>query len=79
VLLDAFDDKMYGGTGKCFDWGLLSKVKNKKVFLSGGLNPSNVGEAAKLGAYAIDTSSGIEKKKGKKDSKKMKELFERAK
>ena len=75
VLLDSFDSKRYGGTGKTFDWNFISHT-NKRIFLAGGINPENAAAAAMLNVYAIDVCSGIESEPGKKDHKKMKSLFE---
>ncbi len=75
VLLDAFDPNKYGGTGLKFDWNIIGHI-DKRIFLAGGINPENVVEAVKLGVYGIDICSGIESAPGKKDLKKMKQLFE---
>ena len=43
-LFDTFDKKKFGGTGKSFNWSLLTKeVKDIKIplFLSGGLDKEN--------------------------------------
>src|SRR5690606_22113395 len=54
----------YGGTGKKFDWGLLSSYAlEKPYFLSGGINPDNIGGALVLEdarLYALDLNSGFE-------------------
>ncbi|MBN1796451.1 MAG: phosphoribosylanthranilate isomerase [Sedimentisphaerales bacterium] len=75
ILLDAYDQEKYGGTGLSFDWNIVGHI-NKRIFLAGGINPDNVEEAIKLGVYGIDICSGIEERPGKKDHKKMKQLFE---
>lgn len=75
ILLDAFDPDKYGGTGLRFDWNIIGHI-NKRIFLAGGINPENVVEAVKLGVYGIDICSGVESEPGKKDHKKMKQLFE---
>lgn len=75
ILLDAFDKSLYGGTGKSFDWSLLTDI-NKRIFLAGGINPENAVEAVETGVYGIDICSGIEESPGKKDHGKMKKLFE---
>jgi phosphoribosylanthranilate isomerase len=75
ILLDAFDPEKYGGTGLRFDWNIVGHI-NKRIFLAGGINPDNVVEAVKLGVYGIDICSGVESSPGKKDHKKMKQLFE---
>jgi len=74
ILLDAFNPEKYGGTGVTFDWNVIGHM-NKRVFLAGGINPCNAAAAIKLGVYGIDVCSGIESAPGKKDHKKMKELF----
>ena len=75
ILLDAFDPERYGGTGLTFDWNVIGHI-TKRVFLAGGINQDNAAEAIKLGVYGIDVCSGIEAEPGKKDHKKMEELFE---
>jgi phosphoribosylanthranilate isomerase len=75
VLLDAFDPEKYGGTGLTFDWNIIGHI-GKRIFLAGGINPDNAADAMKLGVYGIDVCSGIEAEPGKKDHKKMRELFE---
>ena len=74
-LFDTFDPKLYGGTGKTFDWSLIGDL-NSRVFLAGGIDPDNVAQAAKLGVYAVDICSGIEEHPGKKDHKKLEKVFE---
>lgn len=74
VLLDAFTPKEYGGTGKTFDWKLIGHLA-KRVFIAGGINPDNAAAAIEIGVYGIDICSGIEASPGKKDHKKMKQLF----
>ena len=75
ILFDGYDPKSYGGTGKSFDWDMISQV-NKRVFLAGGVNPDNAVGAIETGVYGIDICSGVEKEPGKKDHEKMKLLFE---
>lgn len=77
LLLDTYDRKQYGGTGKQFDWRLLGHVDiDKRIFLAGGITPENAPQAVQTGVYGIDVCSGIESKPGKKDHKKMEALFE---
>ena len=75
VLFDAYDAKNYGGTGKTFDWSLIDNVY-KRIIVAGGLTAQNAATAIELGFYGIDVCSGIESEPGKKDHKKMKQLFE---
>ncbi len=79
LLLDAFSDKAYGGTGEQFDWSLAS-VKtldiDLPIILAGGINTENVADAiAQVNPYAVDTSSGVESAPGVKDIAKIKQFI----
>jgi phosphoribosylanthranilate isomerase len=76
-LFDTFSEHQYGGTGRSFDWSLLADFKFKeKLFLSGGINSKNIGNAVKIvKPYAIDVSGSLEKKPGIKDKIKIDEFF----
>jgi len=76
ILLDAFHPEKYGGTGIKFDWNIIGNI-TKRIFLAGGINPDNVVRAVELGVYGIDVCSGVEAEPGKKDHKKMKQLFDK--
>ena len=71
LLLDAPSEALPGGNGKKFDWALLKDFKSKKKWmLAGGLNIENIESAINITkAPAIDISSGLEIRKGVKDSK----------
>jgi phosphoribosylanthranilate isomerase len=78
ILLDTFVTNVPGGTGKTYDWALAVKAKKygKPIILAGGLTSKNVKKAIKIvSPYGVDVSSGIEKNKGKKDYKKMKDFI----
>lgn len=66
ILLDAWHQDVYGGSGKSFDWNLLKQVQqNQHTILAGGLNPANVAEAIKVVApWGVDVSSGVESAPG---------------
>lgn len=56
-----------GGNGQTFDWGLLEGVR-RRYMLSGGLTPDNVADAIRqTKPYAVDVSSGVERRPGEKD------------
>ena len=81
VLLDTAAIGEFGGTGRTFDWNLVGRdLKNKQVFLAGGLNSENVAEAiGVVRPYAVDVASGVESTPGKKDAAKMKAFITNAK
>jgi len=71
-LIDAFDERTYGGTGTSFDWNLLPGGLARPWILSGGLTVNNVTDAARrLRPWAVDVSSGVESAKGIKDAAKI--------
>lgn len=73
LLLDAYHEKDYGGTGKTFDWSVIPPLK-KPFFLAGGINPGNAMYAIKHhNPYCIDVSSGVETN-GYKDPKKIMDI-----
>jgi phosphoribosylanthranilate isomerase len=75
-LFDTYDDKLYGGSGKAFDWQLLPQHNRRPIILAGGLTPDNVGQAIRSTApYAVDVSGGIEAAKGIKDHDKMRKFI----
>lgn len=68
ILLDTFVDG-YGGGGKVFDWCLIPDGLDRRLILSGGLDPDNVTEAVRrVRPWAVDVSSGVESEKGIKDA-----------
>lgn len=70
----------HGGSGKVFDWGLLSGYKHDKpYFLSGGISRDNIREALQLRddrLYALDLNSKFEAAPGLKDAVLLKDTFE---
>ncbi len=72
VLIDGSE----GGAGTALDWGSLARHLDsarrsgfdKPVFLAGGLDPDNVGEAIRaVRPDVVDVSSGVESAPGVKD------------
>ncbi len=76
ILLDGFDSRLRGGTGKSFDWKLAKSAGRKRqIFLAGGLTPENAAEAVLAAQpFAIDVCSGVESRPGKKDAARMRAL-----
>jgi len=79
ILIDRFDPKLYGGTGRALDLNRLAGFDLGRVFISGGLTPATVATAAALSPYAVDVASGVESAPGIKDEKKMRSFIANAK
>ena len=74
-LLDSKVAGQSGGTGHAFDWALLKELTLENVLLAGGLNPSNVQQAAQIGAIGLDLNSGVESAAGIKSPTKLTAAF----
>jgi phosphoribosylanthranilate isomerase len=74
-LFDSCVKGVAGGSGKVFDWSILSRRRGRikqPVFLSGGLERRTVGRAIRLvRPQWVDVSSSVESSPGKKDMRKM--------
>lgn len=77
LLLDAWDDSHYGGTGKTFDWeSVRSAAGSSRIILAGGLTPANVAQAINtLRPWAVDVSSGVEQTPGIKSAALMQQFI----
>lgn len=72
LLLDTFDDRQFGGSGRIGDWAKFrrhqTKHGGKTWILAGGLGPENIREALTAsGARVVDMNSGVEVSPGIKD------------
>jgi phosphoribosylanthranilate isomerase len=69
----------YGGNGVTGDWTVMRALLLDRIvpgFLSGGLNPDNIGVAlAAVKPAGIDLCSGVELSPGKKDPQKLSRLM----
>lgn len=72
-----------GGSGTTHDWKISRKIVEAvsiPVILAGGLKFSNVKKAIEaVHPYGVDVSSGVEKRRGKKDYEKVKKFIRSAK
>ena len=69
LLLDAYSEQAYGGTGHTFDWNLIPDNLPKPIILAGGLDANNVANAIQQARpYAVDVSGGVELTKGIKSA-----------
>lgn len=78
LLLDAWHEQLYGGSGHSFDWRLLQQqgadgaaeadgAGRLPIVLAGGLRPDNVAEAIRTARpWGVDVSSGVETAPGVK-------------
>lgn len=72
LLLDAWQQGVPGGTGKTFDWQLVSPSLPADIILAGGLHAENVADAIRaVRPAAVDTSGGVEASPGIKDVEKI--------
>jgi phosphoribosylanthranilate isomerase len=70
-LLDAFDPAVPGGTGRTWNWRMLS-AGDRRIVLAGGLDEHNVGQAIRRARpWGVDTCSRIETAPGRKDHARM--------
>ena len=79
VLLDAYDKSARGGTGKQFNWDLVTAAREAgkltgypPIILAGGLSPDSVADAIRaVQPWAVDVASGVESSPAVKDMDKV--------
>jgi phosphoribosylanthranilate isomerase len=73
LLVDTKVSGASGGTGKVFDWQLVTELaEQRQLILAGGLTPLNVAAAVRvLEPFGVDVASGVELAPGRKDPEKM--------
>ncbi len=76
-LVDAHDPVRFGGTGKTCDWNLARKAAARHpLILAGGLGEENIIAALEaVHPLAVDISSGVEVRPGKKDHGKVQSVI----
>lgn len=71
VLVDSRDESGAGGTGRRGDWTAAASIRettDRPLILAGGLAPDNVADAVEaVRPYAVDVSTGVELREGRKD------------
>lgn len=76
-LVDSHAPGEAGGTGEAFDWTHIPVDYAKPIILAGGLHPDNVAQAIQTAdVYAVDVSSGVEAKPGRKDTQKIQHFMQ---
>jgi len=79
IMIDAFDEKLRGGTGRVADWSFAREMARTvpRVFLAGGLSPENVAEAIDtVRPYGVDVCSAVETEPGRKSARRMKQFVD---
>ena len=73
ILLDAYSERLRGGTGQRFDWEVAKSLRGRdNIVVSGGLGPENVREAVELfEPYGVDASSSLEDAPGRKNDERV--------
>ncbi|MGO9058913.1 MAG: phosphoribosylanthranilate isomerase [Candidatus Binataceae bacterium] len=79
VLIDSYDPRLYGGTGRAIPVDDLCKLDLRRCFVAGGLTPESVKAVAELHPYGVDVASGVESAPGIKDHVKLRSFIENAK
>jgi len=84
LLLDAWSESAYGGTGKRLNWDVVRDFviahRDRRVILAGGLTPHNVREAVRIvRPHAVDVASGVELDPRRKNDYLVREFLQAAK
>lgn len=67
------------GTGTAYDFSVVPIGSCQRAIIAGGLNMHNLEVAKALGPYALDVSSGVERRTGRKDPELVAEFIRRCK
>ncbi|MDM1544730.1 bifunctional indole-3-glycerol-phosphate synthase TrpC/phosphoribosylanthranilate isomerase TrpF [Ignatzschineria indica] len=69
-------DGKKGGSGEPFDWSILEGADLSNLFLAGGIDHNNIVDALSFHPLGVDLNSGVEALPGKKDAKKLEQIFQ---
>ena len=77
-LAECAGERLPGGSGKAWNWSLASALSGEHpLILAGGLTPENVAQAVRDACPdAVDVSSGVESRPGKKDLHKVRDFLD---
>ncbi|MEJ5172997.1 MAG: phosphoribosylanthranilate isomerase [Hydrogenothermaceae bacterium] len=78
ILIDAYKEGEYGGTGNQVDLGLLKEVcsMSDKIIVAGGLSDENIDNILReIDPFGVDASSKLEIKPGIKDIDRVKRFI----
>lgn len=85
MLLDTYDPRLAGGTGKAFQWGKIEDFRrwcqahDAQLIVAGGITPENIEELLERHRLdGVDVANGVETE-GKKDQAKIKIMAEKVK
>lgn len=76
ILLDNKVSKLYGGSGKTFDWSIKLPKPVPNMVLAGGINADNIAHGVRrFHPLVVDVNSGVESSPGTKSKRKLKLFF----
>ncbi|WP_438008755.1 bifunctional indole-3-glycerol-phosphate synthase TrpC/phosphoribosylanthranilate isomerase TrpF [Sorangium sp. So ce321] len=79
LVFDTRTAEARGGTGRTFAWSAIAgHPARPRSLLAGGLNPDNIDAARRVGTWALDVSSGVERAPGEKCADLLVRLFDGA-
>ncbi|AKE52276.1 bifunctional indole-3-glycerol-phosphate synthase TrpC/phosphoribosylanthranilate isomerase TrpF [Kangiella geojedonensis] len=82
ILLDTQVGSLKGGTGKPFDWSIITELKKQypqfKFRVAGGVTPDNIRQLKSFGICAVDVCGGTEASPGVKSQERIEKLFANA-
>jgi len=79
ILVDAYVEGHFGGTGKPINVEHLGDLDRRRLILAGGLTPDNVAPRVRLvRPFGVDVASGVESVPGRKDHERMRRFIEHA-
>ncbi len=78
LIVDSWSPDSRGGTGRTWDWeSARPLLESRRIFLAGGLDPRNVGDAVRrYRPYGVDVSSGVESEPRRKDRDKLRAFIQ---